>query len=199
MKVAGTGTNDLMVEQDIQAIGKQRQTSPVSRTNRIKRLIWAGVEGTLYRCSFHTWSGWRAMLLRMFGAKIGQACTIRRTSRVYYPWLFEMGDMSSLGDRTEVYNLGQVTLGKRVTLSQECYLCAGTHDYLQPTMPLVTRPIVIGDDAWICVRALVYPGVTVGRGGIVAAGAVAVKNVENWTIVGGNPAKLIKSRPVLEI
>jgi len=120
---------------------RQRRISPVSRGDRVKRLLWSMVEMTLYRCSFHTWSGWRAFLLRRFGARIGRECTIRRTSRVYYPWKLEMGDMSCLGDAAQVYNLGPVTLGKRATLSQEAYICAGTHDYTQITMPLVTLPI----------------------------------------------------------
>lgn len=160
----------------------------------MKRLVWSAVQLTLYRCSFHTWSGWRALLLRAFGAKIGESCTIRRTSRVYYPWKLVMGDHSSLGDGTEVYNLGVVTIGKRVTVSQEAYLCAGTHDYTQITMPLLTPPITIGDDAWICARAFVGPGVKVGEGGIVAACGVAVKDVPAWTIVGGNPARPVKAR-----
>ena len=108
-----------------------------------------------------------------------------------------MGDMSCLGDAAQVYNLGPVTLGKRATLSQEAYICAGTHDYTQITMPLVTLPITIGDDAWICARAFVGPGVNIGTGGIVAAGAVVVKDVPAWTIVGGNPARPVKARPPL--
>ena len=176
---------------------RQRRISPVSRGDRVKRLLWSMVEMTLYRCSFHTWSGWRAFLLRRFGARIGRECTIRRTSRVYYPWKLEMGDMSCLGDAAQVYNLGPVTLGKRATLSQEAYICAGTHDYTQITMPLVTLPITIGDDAWICARAFVGPGVNIGTGGIVAAGAVVVKDVPAWTIVGGNPARPVKARPPL--
>ena len=177
---------------------KDRRRSPVSLGGRIKRLIWSIVQATLYRGSFHTWSGWRAMLLRAFGAKIGRECTIRRTSRVYYPWQFEMGDASCLGDDCTVYNLGLVKLGKYVTLSQEAYLCGGTHDYAVREMPLITKPIIVGDDAWICARAFIGPGVTVGNGGIVAAGAIVHKDVEGWTIVGGNPAKLIKKREKLK-
>jgi putative colanic acid biosynthesis acetyltransferase WcaF len=154
----------------------------------MKRLLWSMVQSTLFRLSFHTWSGWRAFLLRAFGAKIGKQCTIRRTCRVYYPWKFVMGDQSALGDGTEIYNLGTITLGTRVSISQEAYLCAGTHDYTQLAMPLLTPPITVGNDAWICARAFICPGVTVGEGAIVAACGVATKDVPPWTIVGGNPA-----------
>ena len=183
-----------MVTEDAMAAGKTRQTSPVPTRLKIKRLVWSIVQATLYRGSFHTWSGFRAMLLRLFGAQVGKCCTIRRTSRVYYPWNLRMGDFSCLGDYTEVYNLGTVTLGNEVSISQEAYLCAGTHDYRAREMPLLTPPIEVEDCAWVCARAFIGPGVKVGQGAVVAAAAVVVKNVEPWTIVGGNPAKFIKRR-----
>ncbi len=117
---------------------------------RVKRLIWSMVNATLYRWSFHTCHRWRAMLLRMFGATIGSGCVIRRTARVYYPWNLTMGNVSCLGDQAEVYNLGPVDIGHRVIISQQAYLCAGTHDYHLKSMPLVTPPIMIKDNAWIC-------------------------------------------------
>jgi hypothetical protein len=86
-----------------------RTISPVSTRDKIRRLLWSMVQNTLYRYSFHTWSGWRAFLLRCFGAKIGRRCTIRRTSRVHYPWLLEMGDLACLGD--EPTPRGQVPIG----------------------------------------------------------------------------------------
>ena len=106
-----------------------------------------------------------------------------------------MGDLACLGDDVRVYNLAKVTLGERVTISQEAYLCAGTHDYTQLSLPLVTKPIVVGADAWICARAFVGPGVTVGTGAVVAACAVVMKDVPEWTIVAGNPAGYVKPRP----
>lgn len=177
-----------------QTAAAARARSPVPTGAKIKRLFWSVVQATLYRYSFHTWSNWRAVLLRLFGAKIGHRCTIRRTSKVYYPWLLEMGDLSSLGDETEVYNLGRVRIGHRTTISQQAYLCAGTHDYTQINMPLVTMPIIVGDDAWICARAFVGPGVNVGDGAILGACAVAVKDVPPWTIATGNPARVAKGR-----
>ena len=161
----------------------------------VKRLIWSIVQGTLYRWSFHTSHQWRAFLLRIFGASVAEGCTIRRTSRVYYPWMLTMGPLACLGDDVTVYNLGAVTLGERATISQEAYLCAGTHDYTKLSMPLVTLPITLKADSWICARAFIGPGVTVGEGAIVGAAAVAMKDVPDWTIVAGNPAKFVRERP----
>jgi putative colanic acid biosynthesis acetyltransferase WcaF len=174
-----------------------RRTSTVSTADKLRRLLWSIVQGTLYRFSFHTWNGWRAMLLRTFGAKIGRKVTLRRTSRVFYPWLFELGELSTLGDAAEVYNLGRIAIGNRVTVSQEAYLCAGTHDYTRADMALLSIPIVIEDDAWICARAFVHPGVTVHKGAILGACAVATHDLEAWKIYGGNPARAISDRPAL--
>jgi putative colanic acid biosynthesis acetyltransferase WcaF len=176
------------------ARAEQRLVSSASTSTKIKRLLWSMVESTLFRGSFHTMNGWRCFLLRMFGAKVGRRCIIRRTVRVYYPWLLEIGDMAVIGDVANLYNLGKITIGTGAMISQEAYLCAGTHDYTDPALPLVTMPVTIGKEAWICARAFVSPGITVGEGAIVAACGVAVKNVDPWTIVGGNPAKFIKKR-----
>jgi putative colanic acid biosynthesis acetyltransferase WcaF len=176
----------------------RRLISSASRSTKLKRLLWAGVEATLFRCSFHTMNGWRAMLLRMFGARVGKRCIIRRTVRVYYPWNLRMGEMCIIGDRAELYSLGTITIGDRAMVSQEAYLCAGSHDYADVALPLLTPPVEIGAEAWICARAFIGPGVKVGAGAVVAAGAVVVKDVEAWMIVGGNPAKFLKKRELGE-
>lgn len=173
----------------------RRRISPNSLGTKVKRLAWSMVQATLFRLSFHSWSRWRIALLRAFGAEVAWDCTVRRTCRVYYPWLLRMGSLSCLGDGAEVYNLGEIRIGDRVTVSQEAYLCAGTHDHRDPRMPLVTLPIEIGDEAWVCARAFVGPGVKMGAGAIVAACGVVIKDVAPWTIVGGNPARYIKDRP----
>ncbi len=154
---------------DANNIAMRRIVSPVPFRSKVRRAVWSFVQGTAFRFSPHTSTRFRAFLLRLFGAKVGRHCTIRRTATIYYPWQFVLGDLSSLGDKATIYNLGPVTIGDRVTISQEAYLCAGTHDYRSPRMPLLTPPITVGDDAWICARAFVGPGVNVGEGAILGA------------------------------
>ena len=81
-----------------------------------------------------------------------------------------------------------------MTISQRAHLCAGTHDYTDPSMPLQKPPISIGDQVWVCADAFVGPGVTIGEGALVGARAVAVTDVESWQIVVGNPARPVKKR-----
>jgi putative colanic acid biosynthesis acetyltransferase WcaF len=113
------------------------------------------------------------------------------------PWNLTLEDRSCLAPGSEVYNLGPVTLRPRCTVAQQAYLCGGTHDLTLPNLPLVVGPIVVGADAFVGARAFVLPGVTIGDGAVVGACALVSKDVEPWTVVGGNPAKVIGSRQPL--
>jgi putative colanic acid biosynthesis acetyltransferase WcaF len=120
------------------------------------------------------------------------------SAKIYFPWNLSIGDWSAIGEDVFIYNLGSVVIGNRVTISQRAHLCAGTHDYTDTTMPLLKPPITIQDQVWVCADAFVGPGVTVSQGAVVAARAVVVKDVPPWTVVGGNPARLLKRRELRE-
>src|SRR5438270_12732830 len=113
MSQTATGSDK---SQDAKA--QRRLVSSASRSTKVKRILWAGVEATFFRKSFHTMNGWRSFLLRMFGAKVGRRCIIRRTVRVYYPWNVTIGELCIIGDEAELYSLGKITLGDRVMVSQ---------------------------------------------------------------------------------
>ncbi len=113
---------------------------------------------------------------------------------IYFPWNLEILEGSSIGEWALVYNLGTIRIGLRATVSQRVHLCAGTHDYRDPEMPLVKLPIEVGDDAWICADAFIGPNVAIGDRAIVGAAAVVMKDVDSGVIVAGNPAQFIKNR-----
>jgi putative colanic acid biosynthesis acetyltransferase WcaF len=136
----------------------------------------------------------RRALLRLFGAKVGKQVNIANTATIYFPWNLEIGDWSAIGEQAYIYNLGKITIGEKATISQRAHLCAGSHDYRDPALPLLTPPISIGSQVWICADAFVGPGVSVGEGAVVGARAVAMKNVEPWTVMAGNPARFAKKR-----
>lgn len=137
---------------------------------------------------------WRALMLRLWGAKIGKRCAIAAGCKIWAPWNMEIGDYVAVANGAELYNVDKIAIGEHVTISQGAYICTASHDITKLLKPLTTKPVVIGNYAWICARAIVLPGVTIGEGAVVAAGAVVTKDVEPWTVVGGNPAKLIKKR-----
>ena len=174
---------------------EDRAVSPYSTKEKIGRLLWAVVQGTLFRYSFHTWYGLRRRLLTLFGATLDPVTRVRRTVRVECPWNLTMGHDSSAGDYVILYCLGPVTIGDRVSISQHAHVCAGSHDYTRRDLPLLRPPVTLGDSAWIAADAFVGPGVTVGEGAILGARGCAFKDLEPWTIYGGNPAKALQQRP----
>ena len=173
----------------------QRHVSPYSTREKIGRLLWAIVQATLYRWSFPTWYGYRLMILRLFGANVHSSCRFRRLTRFECPWNLTAGKNCSAGDRAMLYCLGPVTLGDRVSISQNAHICAGTHDITRSDLPLVRPPITIGDDTWIAADAFVGPGITIGERVILGARGCAFTNLESDWIYGGNPAKKLRPRP----
>lgn len=159
-----------------------------------RRAAWSLIGQNLIRFSLPRLGRWPAFWLKRFGATLGQASSVRPSTKIIHPWLLTMGDYSILGDRVHVYNLGPVTIGHHTVVSQDVYLCAGTHDYTQPDLPLVRSPIVIGSGVWIGAGAFIGPGVAIGDSAIVGARAVVTKDVPPGVIVAGNPAKIIKHR-----
>jgi putative colanic acid biosynthesis acetyltransferase WcaF len=92
-----------------------------------------------------------------------------------------------------------VTLEDDVTVSQYSYLCTAGHrtDILNKNNGgLIVSPIFIEKKAWVAARAYIGPGVTIGEGAVVGATASVYKDVEPWTVVGGNPAKFLKKRVI---
>lgn len=157
---------------------------------RKTRILWALLNATIFKCVA---SGGRNAMLRLFGAKIGKSL-VYRSVKIFAPWELEIGDWSCVGPRVEIYNKARVTIGNNSVISQDSYLCTASHDISSPRMKLLTKPISICNDVWIAAKATILPGVSIGDGAVVGAGAVVTKNVEPWTVVGGNPAKVIKKR-----
>lgn len=159
----------------------------------LMRILW-NIGEIPFRYSFRTMFGFRSSLLRIFGARVGEHVHIYNTAVIYMPWNLEIGDYSAIGEYAFIYNLAPIKIGSCATISQRAHLCAGTHDYTNPALPLLKLPVLIGDQTWICADAFVGPGVTVAEGAIVGARGVVVKDVGEWDIVAGNPAKFIKKR-----
>lgn len=174
-------------------ISKNRSEIKYSNKELLFRILWSFFY-IFFRFSPRTFFGWRCFLLRSLGAKIGNNVHIYSTATIYMPWNLEIDDWSSIGEHAFIYNLGKVAIGSKSTISHRAHICAGTHDYTDSALPLLKPPITIGDQAWICADAFIGPYVTIGEGAVVGARAVVTKDVDPWSVVGGNPSKLIKKR-----
>lgn len=168
--------------------------SSLSFRNQIGRALWGAVWAILFRPSPRIFHGWRRSLLRLFGARIGRGVRIYPSAQVWAPWQLDMGGFSCLGPHVDCYCVAPIRIEAHAVVSQYSYLCSASHDHEQPNLPLITRPIVIGEGAWVGADAFIGMGVTVGVGAVVGARASVFKDVEPWTVVGGNPARFIKTR-----
>jgi putative colanic acid biosynthesis acetyltransferase WcaF len=168
--------------------------SPHSRGRLITMFLWGVAWKLLCAWTPKPLNPWRLMVLRAFGARIHGYPFVHQSAHIHFPANLILHDRACLGEGAVAYTQGVVELRARCTVAQEAYLCTGTHDFSDPALPLVTAPIVVGEDAFIGARAFVLPGVTIGEGGVVGAASVATKNVPAWTIVAGNPARVLRQR-----
>jgi putative colanic acid biosynthesis acetyltransferase WcaF len=170
----------------------------VSLKNKVARSVW----NVVYALAFRPWgtklfNPWRLFLLRCFGAKIPYDSGVYASVRIWAPWNLRMGHNSWLGPNVRCYNQAMVTLGDDVTISQQSHLCAAGHELHHVNSKdngLIVAPITIESRAWVAADAFIGMGVTVGEGAVVGARAAVFKDVEPWTVVGGNPARFIKKR-----
>ncbi len=165
-----------------------------SLANRLKRVLWQLVVLCLFRFSPRPLYAWRCFLLRCFGAKIGKHCHVYPKVFIWAPWSLEMADHSCLADDVICYSQDKIILGERAIVSQGAYLCTGSHDYKDPEFQLITAPISIEKDAWVCTQSFVGLGVTVAEGAVLGARSVTFKDLHAWKIYAGNPAVYIKDR-----
>ena len=169
---------------------------PYSTQEYIRRILWNWVRTLFIRPSPRMAYAWRRFWARLFGASIDSSSLFKSSTVIFHPWLLTIGRHSTLAEGVTVYNLGPIAIGDHTVLSQDVFLCAGTHDYTQPHLPLLRPSITIGSGVWICAGAFIGPGVTIGDNSIVGARAVVTRDIPPGMIVAGNPARVIKPRPM---
>jgi len=125
----------------------------------------------------------RVLLLRAFGADIGDGVLIRHRVRVLWPWKLSVGANAWIGEGAWILNLEPVRIGANACLSQEAMLCTGSHDHRREDFAYANAPITIGDGAWVGARATILPGVVVGREAVVGAGAVLASSLADQGLV----------------
>ncbi|WSQ07418.1 putative colanic acid biosynthesis acetyltransferase [Streptomyces sp. NBC_01231] len=132
----------------------------------------------------------RPVLLRAFGARVGQRVLIRRGVRIHWPWKLDVGDDVWVGEDAWILNLEPVTIGSDCCVSQSALLCTGSHLRRCATFEFDNGPIRLEPGSWVAARAVVLRGVTIGRGAVVGAGAVAHQDLapDSVLTVRGTPA-----------
>lgn len=170
--------------------------SSFGKANQLARLIWGIVYVVMFRPSPRGVHSWRRLILRLFGARIGVGAEVDPSVRIWAPWNLEMEAYSSLGFGVDCYCVAQIRLGCRSVISQYSFLCSATHDYNNLFLPLKCSPITIGAHAWVCADSFIGPGVRIGEGAVVGARSSVFRDVPDWTVVAGSPARRVRDRVI---
>ena len=179
---------------------------PIKQSNRYSKTwpTWAYALLVIWRFTWLTmcswtpkfFNPWRLLVMQIFGAKIEGLPFVHSSVKVEIPWHISLKHRACLGENVRAYSLGLIEIKEGATVAQESYLCTGTHDFNDPSLQLITKPITIGKNAFIGARAMILPGVCIGDRVIVGAMSVVPKDVPDHQIVVGNPAKKIGERAI---
>jgi putative colanic acid biosynthesis acetyltransferase WcaF len=125
---------------------------------------------------------------------MGPGCHFYPGSKVWVPWNLVCADQVTAADGAEIYNPAQMRFGSHAILSQEAFVCGATHDYDDPRFPLLAYAMEFGAYTWVCARASVGPGVSMGEGAVLGLGSAATRDLEPWGVYAGVPAVKVKER-----
>lgn len=162
--------------------------------NAVVVQLWWIIQATIFAWSPDFFYPFRVWLLRLFGAKIGNNVRIRPSVRVTYPWKLSVGDHVWIGHESIIYNLERITIGSNVAIAHKVYLCTGSHDITKITFDIEAHPINIEDEVWLPNDVYVGPGVSIGRGTVVAARSSVFKSLEAGIVAVGTPARKVRDR-----
>ena len=144
----------------------------------------------------------RAVICRQLFVSCGKNVLIQPCAYIGSGKNIRIGDRSGIGERCRL--TGTITIGNDVMMGEEVLMITRNHKFDRLDVPmdqqgfLGEKPIIISDDVWIGSRVIILPGVKIGWGAILAAGAVITKDVPDWAVVGGNPARIFKMRKKLD-
>lgn len=165
-------------------------------SNRMRRVCWNLAWLILARWTPAPFHPWRVMVLRLFGARIGKACRIHGSVRVWDPANLQLDENVLIGREAILYNQGAIVIGASSVISQRAHLCASSHRIGDRHFQLVLKPIAIGADCWIAAEAFVGPGVIMGDGAVLGARGALFGDAAAWTVYRGNPAIAISERMI---
>ena len=125
---------------------------------------------------------------------MGANCHFYPGSKVWAPWNPICSDNVAAADGVDIYNPAPMRFGSHAIVSQDAFLCGATHDYDDQRFPLLAYAMEFGPYSWVCARAIVAPGVSLGEGSVLGLGSVATRDLEPWSVYAGTPAQRIKER-----
>lgn len=136
----------------------------------------------------------RRLLCKVLMRQFDFTSSVCRNIDLRSPYRISIGKNSVINKNCVLDGRGSLIIGNNVDIAQDVYIWTESHAYNNPEYGSVCNPVIIEDDVWIASRATILPGVTIGRGAVVASGAVVTKSVSPFSVMAGVPAKEIGKR-----
>jgi putative colanic acid biosynthesis acetyltransferase WcaF len=160
------------------------------------RVVWLVTNRAFFLTWFPWPSGFKAFVLRAFGASVGAEVVFKNRINVKYPWNLVIGDHSWMGEGVWIDSLAKVSIGANACLSQGVMIETGNHDWSKSTFDLVLKEVVVEDGAWAAVRSLLLPGSRLRSHAVLGAGSVLAGDTEPYGVYVGTPARKVRERVV---
>lgn len=156
--------------------------------------VWLVVKHFFFLTSLPWPVSFKVWLLRLFGAEVGKGAILKPRINIHLPWKLKIGDHCWIGEEVCILNFEPVVLGSHVCVSQRAFLCAGNHDFREPSLPFRNAPITIGDGVWVGSNCFVAPNVSIGVDTVITACSVVTRNMPEGMVCSGNPCVPLKPR-----
>jgi len=162
----------------------------------IKRVLWYFVSLIWFESAIPWPQGFKRMVLKSFGARLGDGIVLKPSVKIKFPWKLSIGDHCWIGEEVWIDNLAEVVIGDHACLSQGACIMTGNHDRTSTSFDLRIRPVEIGDGAWLGAKSLLAPQTRMETNAVLQCGAVANGVLEADGIYAGNPAQRIGTRVI---
>lgn len=162
--------------------------------NRIKNIFLELEVFLLHLIGFVPFHHIRRFFYRLAGIKIGKGSTIHIGARFYDPKNIVIGEDTIIGEGAVLDGRDKIMIGNHVDIATDVMIYNSEHDINSEYFKAINGPVFIEDYCFIGPRAIILPGVKIGKGAVVAAAAVVTKDVPSFAVVGGVPAKIIGER-----
>ena len=145
-------------------------------------------------CSIPSHSFRLAFYKTINNMKIGKESSISLHCRLRSPNKIKIGDNTTINQGVYLDGRGGLIIGNNVNIGRNVNIYTASHDYNSPTFDYLEKSVFIGSNAWVASNVIILPGVKIREGAVIAAGAIVTKDIDEYTVVGGNPARFIKKR-----